>query len=289
MCDLIKDGFEESSVMNSDHLLTQVNKTFTVEPVGDNLSSQGYYYKLDDGMFNFTKEELLTIPFERTQTSVTVTVEGTGGGTFTSTLALVYPVSSINSVVLSSFENSITANLDVTNIEEGWISGLGNMSDNNTYGTSGSQFVLTETFNEIENGDWRYEIFGTDNVLYMSEILPLNYIPPPPPDTRKPTINFSDNWTSGITTILEGSLPSPFFSDNDDVTYTITYDEVFNVDITRLYEYTYFVIDGSGNSESVMRQYQAYASPTFNVAYDYDKMTALNGPDNHVQPSRSAF
>jgi len=82
--------YQIESIMTSEPILTQVNNTYTIEAVGDNLGSEGWYYSINGTAFNFTTDALLTRPFEQDETTVTVIVDGTSGAEYTSTLDLVY-------------------------------------------------------------------------------------------------------------------------------------------------------------------------------------------------------
>jgi hypothetical protein len=78
------------SIITSNPIITQVNNTYTVEAVGDNLDSEGWYYSINDLAFNFTTDSILTRPFGEDETSVSVIVQGTSGAEYTSTLDLEY-------------------------------------------------------------------------------------------------------------------------------------------------------------------------------------------------------
>jgi len=79
--------YQIESIMTSEPILTQVDNTYTIEAVGDNLGSEGWYYSINNTAFNFTTDTIQTRSFTTDQT-VTVTVQGTGGDEFTSSIVL---------------------------------------------------------------------------------------------------------------------------------------------------------------------------------------------------------
>ena len=166
------------SIITSNPILTQVADTYTIEAVGDNLGSEGWYYSINNTAFNFTTDALLTRSFESDE-NLTVIVQGTSGVEYTSTLDLIYPKSTINSVNISSGYNNICVTMDITDVQYGWKSTIFNQTTSEVREVTGYQYGLTETFTNMDNGDWVYHITGDQE--FVSEIFTLNYVAPIPP------------------------------------------------------------------------------------------------------------
>jgi len=166
------------SVMTSERILTQVNDTYTIEAVGDNIGSKGWYYKINDAVFNFTTDAVLTRSFTA-DSVLTVIVQGTSGAEYTSTLNLIYPKPTINSVNVSSGYNNIYVTMDITDVQYGWKSTIVNQTTSEVIEVTGYQYGLTETFTNMDNGDWVYHITGDQE--FVSQIFTLNYVAPIPP------------------------------------------------------------------------------------------------------------
>jgi len=82
---------ETDSIITSEPILTQVNNTYTIEVIGnDLLETKGWYFSINGSSFNFTTDSILTRPFGEDETSVSVTVQGTSGYEFTASINLVY-------------------------------------------------------------------------------------------------------------------------------------------------------------------------------------------------------
>jgi len=78
------------SIITSEPIITQVNNTYTIEVIGnDLLETEGWYFSINSSSFNFTTDPMQTRTFTTDQT-VRVTVQGTGGYEYTSTIDLVY-------------------------------------------------------------------------------------------------------------------------------------------------------------------------------------------------------
>jgi len=79
------------NIITSDPILNQVDETYTIQVVGNyNHETEGWYYSINNTAFNFTTDSVLTRSFTSDET-VTVTVQGTGGYEFTSSIDLVIP------------------------------------------------------------------------------------------------------------------------------------------------------------------------------------------------------
>ena len=79
------------SIITSEPILTQVDETYTIQVIGnDNLETEGWYYSINGASYNFTTDSIQTRSFSTNQTA-TVTVQGTDGDEFTSSIDLVIP------------------------------------------------------------------------------------------------------------------------------------------------------------------------------------------------------
>jgi len=84
--------FEETNSIITDIpiLTAQVNNTYTIQVVGnDLLETEGWYFSVNNSSYSFTTDTIQTRSFTTNQT-VSVTVQGTGGYTYTSTIDLTY-------------------------------------------------------------------------------------------------------------------------------------------------------------------------------------------------------
>ena len=78
------------SIVTDAPILTQVGETYTIQVVGNNLESEGWYYSINGASFNFTTDNIQTRSFTVSQT-VTVTVQGTSGSEFSASINLIVP------------------------------------------------------------------------------------------------------------------------------------------------------------------------------------------------------
>jgi len=79
-----------ASLMTADPIITQDGDTFTFEPVGDSLETEGWYYSIDGAAFIYTTDASQTRSFTVSQT-ITLVVQGTSGDELTSSLNVIVP------------------------------------------------------------------------------------------------------------------------------------------------------------------------------------------------------
>jgi len=170
---------ESGSSITSEPVLSTIANTYTIEAVGNNIDEQGFYYSINGEAFNFTTNAVVIRTFTRSDETVTVTVQGSGGVEYSASIDLIYPEPTINSVNITSAYNNINVTMNITNPEYGWKSKIINNDTSEVREVTGYQYGLTETFTNMDNGDWVYRITGDQE--FVSEIFTLNYDPPIPP------------------------------------------------------------------------------------------------------------
>ena len=160
------------SIMTSEPILTQVDNTYTIEAVGDNLESEGWYYSINNTAFNFTTDSVLTRSFTA-DSVLTVIVQGTSGAEYTSTLDLVYPIESImtSKAILTQVNNTYTIEAVGDNLEsEGWYYSINDLAFNFTIDS-----ILTRPF--TADSVLTVIVQGTSGAEYTST-LDLVYVEP---------------------------------------------------------------------------------------------------------------
>ena len=168
----------DGSIMSSEPILSTIANTFKIEPVGDSLDGNSWYYSLDGKAFNFTTDAVVIKTYTRADSNVAVTVQGAGGDAFSASINLAYIEPIINSVSITSAYNNINITLDITNPEYGWQSNI--VSDSSEVReVTGYQYGLTERFINMPNADWTYHVTGDETVT--SNVFTLDYTPPIPP------------------------------------------------------------------------------------------------------------
>jgi len=173
------------SITGEPVLSTNLN-TYTIAAAGNNIDEQGFYYSINGKAFNFTTNDVVIRTFVRSDKSVNVTIQGSGGAEYSASIDLIYTDPTINSVNITSAYNNINITMNITNPQYGWQSTLINNDTPEVREVTGYQYGLTERFTNMNNGDWVYRITGDKE--FVSEIFTLNYDPPiPPVQLIKPT------------------------------------------------------------------------------------------------------
>ena len=78
------------SIITDDPILTQVGDTYSIQVVGNNLETEGWYYSINGASFNFTMDTIQTRNFTVSQT-FNVVVQGTSGNEFSASINVIVP------------------------------------------------------------------------------------------------------------------------------------------------------------------------------------------------------
>jgi len=170
---------ESGSSITSQPILSTILNTYTIEAVGNNIDEQGFHYSINGNAFNFTTNAVVIRIFTRSDETVTLTVQGSGGEEYSASINLMYTDPTINSVNITSSYNNINITMNITNPQYGWQSTLINNDTSEVREVTGYHYGLTERFTNMDNGDWVYRITGDQE--FVSQIFTLNYDPPIPP------------------------------------------------------------------------------------------------------------
>ena len=115
----VPDATDGSSI-TSEPVLSTILNTYTIEAVGNNIDSHGFYYSINVEAFNFTTNAVVIRTFTRSDESVTVTAQGSSGDQFSSSIDLIYTDPTIKSVNITSAYNNINITMNITKPEYGW-------------------------------------------------------------------------------------------------------------------------------------------------------------------------
>jgi hypothetical protein len=155
-------------------ILSTIANTYTIE-----VDAPGFYYSINGNAFNYTTLSVVIRTFTRSDDNVTVTVQGSSGDAFSSSIDLIYPEPTINSVNITSNYNNINITMNITDPQYGWQSYLINNDTSEVREVTGYQYGISERFINMDNGNWVYHITGDQE--FVSQIFTLNYDPPIPP------------------------------------------------------------------------------------------------------------
>jgi hypothetical protein len=169
----VPDTTEGSSITGVPILSTIAN-TYTIEA-----DAPGLYYSINGNAFNYTTDNVVIRTFTRSDDNVTVTVQGSSGDAFSSSIDLIYPEPTINSVSITSSYNNINITMKITNPQYGWQSYIINNDTSEVREVIGDQYGISERFINMDNGNWVYHVTGDQE--FVSQIFTLNYIPHIPP------------------------------------------------------------------------------------------------------------
>ena len=161
----------EGSSITSEAVLSTIANTYTIE-----VDEPGFFYSINGKAFNFTTNNVVIRTFTRNDETVNITVQGSTGDAFSSSINLIYTDPTINSVNITSNYNNINITMNITNPQYGWQSYLINNDTSEVREVTEYQYGLTERFANMSNGNWVYRVTGDEE--FVSNIFTLNYIPP---------------------------------------------------------------------------------------------------------------